>query len=1048
MNHRSLFKSFLALLLILSLFVSGVPFSAFTREADTTPNLEDLIAGVVSVEDVYGKLDSETVPEIIGYENAVSKNHVQRLYNEEDDDLNRIVFLNADSTKTVYLFDYPVKYFDKSGNIKDISLDIADSDIPGQFETESGSSVTTFSKNVSDGIKLSGNDTSVSLIPHIPITKSSAVSTLSKENTDSVAKRVDDKTISYDYDEKTAIEYSLTYTGFKEDIVVNEYTGQTEYDFTLYTNGLELKEIDGSFYLVDDKGTIKATLGEIIIFTADEKNNTMGELQAQTIVAKQEYLLTISVDPDFLASEKTLYPIRIDPTVEICYDNNGTGAISDVTLNSMDSSSPASGSIYVGLRQTYGISRILMKFPGLNFNSLGNNIRITNATVEIRDLLCESTDLQVNCYVFSGNEWDESTVQWSNVDADNFSAFLSSNIITYANGIENPIAHRYSFDITEAVEGWRVGNYNPNKGIIFATPIYQENGTTYDHRTFASYNRASNKPSLSVTYEPVSNLLADDTYYFNNQYCGDYLRYTSSSATARSGLISSLGNSIRWEIRSVEGGYVIRSKSDTAKYLGVPSDTSSDTVSVVTVNNSAIPSRCIWTIRISQIGGCLVKNTYNSKYLLSHGNTLYTSSRTGSAGSTMYEARVWRIASTTYYGNSSSNTKRELQSGFTIKPLIVNIGETKAPVIVKYPSNAIWADAGDFTYSYSSGTSGSVTFDSKTGYATGNNIGIAQYIATHKVTNLTYYFKVYVDRYTYELVHSFGFENDVSLLIRDLYNRVDTIFSNESSISRAWKCARVLSEFSYDNPQLPGINKWNDVADSVTNNENREQYFIDTLGYTSQEYSLLNDKLPKQNEDAQKNGVIDFCHLQYSLAARLAYSLGYEPTLANWVTGFFTGNVGYYTDEEISYFAGWLGDAVLIGESENTTSLKNDDYTSDLDAENIYHIIIQGSSSVQAFSSYYTSIANGNNRSIIFKTHISYDTVRDKVFTELIDSQIRQIIISYYLADNMDKVEEYERLLDDEEYHWNTIKNQYHDTYNFLKSLDDSLDTMANYQKG
>ena len=159
--------------------VSGIPFSASANEAVQTPNLEDLIAGVVSVEDVYGKLDSETVPEIIGYENAVSKTHVQRLYEEENDDLNRIVFLNADGTKTVYLFDYPVKYFDKAGNIKDITLDIADSDIPGQFETESGSSVTTFSKNISNGIKLSGNDTSVSLVPHIP-TRTSAVSALSK----------------------------------------------------------------------------------------------------------------------------------------------------------------------------------------------------------------------------------------------------------------------------------------------------------------------------------------------------------------------------------------------------------------------------------------------------------------------------------------------------------------------------------------------------------------------------------------------------------------------------------------------------------------------------------------------------------------------------------------------------------------------------------------------------------------------------------------------------------------------------------------------------
>ena len=126
-------------------------------------------------------------------------------------------------------------------------------------------------------------------------------------------------------------------------------------------------------------------------------------------------------------------------------------------------------------------------------------------------------------------------------------------------------------------------------------------------------------------------------------------------------------------------------------------------------------------------------------------------------------------------------------------------------------------------------------------------------------------------------------------------------------------------------------------------------------------------------------------------------------------------------------------------------SFGNDDCMADLDAENIYHIIIQGSSSVQAFSSYYTSIANGNNRSIIFKTHISYDIVCNRVFTELIDSDLNYLIKYYSDQGNVVMVQHYLELLEDEEYHWDTIKNQYHDTYNFLKSLEDSLDTMANY---
>lgn len=505
MKKHSL-KVMISLLLVVSFTLGIVPVTVVAEKPkNTLTDLQKLAAGMVSVEDVYGALDSRTVPEIIGYDYAVSKAHVQRLYEDEGDNLNKVVFLNADGSRTAYLFDYPVKYVDDDGKPKDITLDIADSAVAGQFETAGGSAVTTFSGNVSDGIGLTGNHTSLSLVPHLPTVKADAVAVKSSGKTiDSTAKRVDSKTISYDYDSKTTIEYSLTYTGFKEDIVVSEYTGQTEYDFTLYTNGLTLKETDGNFYLVDRDNTVKATLGDIIIFTADEKNNTMGELRSQTIVENQEYLLTIVVDAEYLAAEETAYPIRIDPTVELCYDNNGSGAIEDATINSTGTTAGSSGSLMVGLRESYGVSRILMKFPGLDLDDLGDNVSITNATVELRDLMCESTGLEVSCYVFSGNTWSESSVNWSNVSPNSVSTFLSSHTISYSNGTKQATAHRYAFDITKAVEGWIAGNYNPNKGIVFKASNSVENGTTYKHKTMAAYNRNSYRPSLCIVYEEMS----------------------------------------------------------------------------------------------------------------------------------------------------------------------------------------------------------------------------------------------------------------------------------------------------------------------------------------------------------------------------------------------------------------------------------------------------------------------------------------------------------------------------------------------------------------
>ena len=273
---RTVFSLFLTLCLLINVAPITFAEEIHTEEANAATGLEDLLAGVVSVEEFYGSLDSQTVPEIIGYDYAVSKAHVQRLYEKEGDHLDTVIFRNADGTETAYIFDYPVKYVDAKGAVQDITLDIADSALGG-FETAGGSAMTTFSRDLSDGISLRGNNTALSLVPHLPTAKAdAALSGTATLTADATVKRIDRKTVAYSYDSKTTIEYSLTYTGFKEDIVVSEYTGQTEYDFTLYTNGLTLKEADGAFYLTDGSGAVKATLGDIIIFTADEKNNTMG----------------------------------------------------------------------------------------------------------------------------------------------------------------------------------------------------------------------------------------------------------------------------------------------------------------------------------------------------------------------------------------------------------------------------------------------------------------------------------------------------------------------------------------------------------------------------------------------------------------------------------------------------------------------------------------------------------------------------------------------------------------------------------------------------
>ena len=299
--------------------------------------------------------------------------------------------------------------------------------------------------------------------------------------------------------------------------------------------------------------------------------------------------------------------------------------------------------------------------------------------------------------------------------------------------------------------------------------------------------------------------------------------------------------------------------------------------------------------------------------------------------------------------------------------------------------------------------------------------------------------------YKYVLINLCGFSEAESDLIMSLYDRVDRIYSSDTTLERAWRCARVLSEFCYDYLKH-GINMWDCVAGSVTKSEDRQNYFIDTLKYNETEYTVIDAAMQRNHGEAFKNNYMDFAHMQYSLAARLAYTLGYNLPCSNLGAGIITGNAISYTDEEVSYFAGWLGDATLIGDKKTTTSFGNDDYLSDLDAENLYQLILQNYSTIDAISNYYSSLSSDNTRAHVFIGHIAYDYIQSKVFYELIDDVLYKMMNNASKSNDIVTAMYYFELIHDEEYHWDTIKSDYPDTYNFLKSLNDLRATMGHYE--
>lgn len=628
--------------LFLSLCLMLTLFSGFTN-ADIIADVQDIQENIISEEPVLSEFVEDTpieyleeteFPEIISKEEIAENQYVGRLKGEEQNEYT-LVLRNADGSNTLRLFDYPVKYTDATGKQNDISLDL-EKRTDGGYQTAANSIMTTFPQKLSDGISLEYEDVAVKMVPveHGNVAATLQTASLVADRPSVVTATAnlsaDKKVVSYPYDNQTTIEYSLTYTGFKEDIVVEEYTGQTEYTFRLYTNGLTLVEEDGSYYLADETGVMKATIGDIIIFTADERNNTFGNMTYETITANEEYVLTIHVDAEYLRDEKTAYPIRIDPTLEISYDNNGSGAIQDVTINSAAGSSGSSGSLMIGKRETYGMSRVLMKFPGLNLSSFLSVDQIKSAAVEIRDLMCESEMMEVYCYPFTGNTWTESTANWSNVSPNSYStSTYFARAVSYAHGNNMSNKHRYRFNVTTVVKGWKSGSYSQSKGIIFKATSAVENGSTYIYKTFASYNRSTNKPSLIVTYNPTITLSTAST----SLYVGKTVTLKASTYPAMTVSWSSSNSSVA---TVSSAGVVTAKKIGNTTITAQCTDSSGDTYSAT----------CRVYVKIEN-GVYYIKNKYSNLYLhvqngkIANNTNVYQNSKLNSEPSNLRQ--MWKV---------------------------------------------------------------------------------------------------------------------------------------------------------------------------------------------------------------------------------------------------------------------------------------------------------------------------------------------------------------------------------------------------------------------
>ena len=469
-------------------------------------------AAVVAVENDVPEstylLESDR-PEAVSQDLIKRNQHIYRL-REEETNLNEIFFLNADGTATLYSFSEPVKYIDSSGHVRDKSNCVYSTfDMPSYsdkyaYVNRINDINTYFPKTLgeSSGVLLVGNGHKIEMMPIC------TTETTTKANASCVRSN---EYIYYNnvFGDGTAVRYSPTFSGFKEDIIL-QFNEGNRFRFLLKTGGLVAKQEGTAVNLVDGKtGELCAQIEPIYVY-----DSYAGKGGAHTTYENEVKLkplndgnieIELVIDDSFLSNPDTVYPVYIDPSVTINTSGSGsTKSIQDCPIYSgTDAATLASGSNTYNLvgfigqsgGAQYGVGRTLMRFPGLLNNGYYKAVpanQIQNVTLYITESSGQASSTTLSAYQYTGSSaWVEKSANYNNVSWSGYGTFYGSATIGSSG------ATTAAINITSAGRAWKSNSTYANAGILIRNS--NETGSAY-RKDLRSTENSSSKPYISMTF--------------------------------------------------------------------------------------------------------------------------------------------------------------------------------------------------------------------------------------------------------------------------------------------------------------------------------------------------------------------------------------------------------------------------------------------------------------------------------------------------------------------------------------------------------------------
>jgi RHS repeat-associated protein len=343
-----------------------------------------------------------------------------------------------------------------------------------------------------------------------------------------------DSSVYYeDVQENVDLEYIVTGTQIKENIILDKYINDFSISFEYNLKNLKIIEVDnGDIILVNDLGD------EIFAFSKFVMKDNAGDISKDISYSiedngKGEYIVMIKPSDDWLQGAE--YPVKVDPTI---YSSETGMAIYDTYVyeGDRDAKYYQDSYMYLGRDSSYN------DYWGLIYFIMPTHVM--DQVITYSNLLFTKTNYmddgaQLNIYKNTEN-FSSSTATWNNKPS-----YDSSVVDYYIVDDNTPMM----FDITESVKEWQAAGVTnttgftirPDDVILDYSVVYQNDFTVGDSRN----------PVVTIGYEEPSGLK-------------DYWTYTSQDiGLAGTGYISDYTGNLTWvrEEYSLDNEYMQMSLS-------------------------------------------------------------------------------------------------------------------------------------------------------------------------------------------------------------------------------------------------------------------------------------------------------------------------------------------------------------------------------------------------------------------------------------------------------------------------------------------------------